>query len=527
MNLNRRSSPSFYDQKSTIQLRPLTVARTFTSPLSFISLTLFFMMSSVVFSPHVSQLFTHICFHLQLLAFLHAPLTMRRTPGQATAAIVYVGLIPFDWTEENFLAVLSCINRPKDYHLGFEHRGKNKGYAFVEYESISEAQRAVAGLSKTLVTPVGGAQRSLRVELSKEGFMPPNLANHGPIQFAPANIPAGVQFPPDVTAQYPQLQLLFQQRAAAVPTEVNGLPQIGRPNAPLPATPFAQQQQQQQQQQQRVNQPSPAPQTVPPGASTTMPDHLVRASQFLPKPTTLPFEKPDKINESLGSIPPPQLIDLIANLKNVLSSQSSARAGDVFNLSPHLAAAAAQALLLMGFVDENVISEAVSASQAQQAPQQGFLAPQHGYQNPQQNYQNQFRPQAGYPQQNAYGDQNQGNYPNHNSGPYQNHPQNQGPYQNQNQGPFQSQNQYPKPNQNRPPQGLPQIPRPPQSQPAAPPPGASKWPHLPLSAQMKLASLPPDQADLVAQVLSLPPDQIGALPPDRQQMVAGIRQQYL
>lgn len=44
---------------------------------------------------------------------------------------------------------------------------------------------------------------------------------------------------------------------------------------------------------------------------------------------------------------------------------------------------------------------------------------------------------------------------------------------------------------------------------------------------MKLGALPPDQADLVAQVLSLPPDQISSLPPEKQTMVAGIRQQYL
>lgn len=44
---------------------------------------------------------------------------------------------------------------------------------------------------------------------------------------------------------------------------------------------------------------------------------------------------------------------------------------------------------------------------------------------------------------------------------------------------------------------------------------------------MKLSNVAPDQAELIVQVLSLTPDQINALPPDRQQMVAGIRQQYL
>ena len=139
----------------------------------------------------------------------------------------------------------------------------------------------------------------------------------------------------------------------------------------------------------------------------------------------------------MSKIPPAQLIELISNLKNILTGPNAARAADVFQLSPHLASSAAQALLLMGFIDSDVIAESMKSTQVKLEPGVNFSKP----------------PQA--------------------------------PVQN------------------------------------------SRWPHLPPQTVQKLTTMAPDQADLIAQVLSIPQDQINALPPDKQTMVLTLRSQYL
>ncbi|PSK34638.1 hypothetical protein C7M61_004998 [Candidozyma pseudohaemuli] len=377
-------------------------------------------------------------------------------PGQLS--ILYLGSIPFEWSEDQLQAVVTSQASVLDVRLGFDHIGKNKGYAFVEFESPQEAQKAVAALSQAKINvPDGRPARRLRFELSKEGFRTGNNTNKQPLPYIPQNMPPYFELPGGLPA-----------RPASGLPPVPGMPQ--RPNA---------------------HQPSPGPQLPPvPGSNgpkfanmanqngAQLPDHLLRASQTLSTPAQIPLETPDKINETLSLIPPAQLIELIANLKTLLAGNNSARAAEVFNLSPNLAAAAAQALLLMGFVDEEVIQESMKSASSTPQPQQS--APAY---NQQQQYQQ------------GYGQPPQG----YNSGGY-----------------------------NQPLASLPPPPPRPQSQfPQQQQQPPTKWGNLPLSTQMKLGALPPDQADLVAQVLSLPPDQISSLPPEKQTMVAGIRQQYL
>lgn len=377
-------------------------------------------------------------------------------PGSLT--ILHLSNIPFEWSEDQLQAVVTSLASVLDVRLGFDHVGKNRGYAFVEFENPQEAQKAVAALSQAKIhVPDGRPSRRLRFELSKEGFRTGNNTNKHPLPFIPSNMPP------------------YFEPAAALPFR----PSTGLPPVPgMPPRPSG-------------SHGSPAPQLPPiPGANghqfagapnfpgPQLPEHLTRASQTLSTPAQMPLQTPDKINETLSLIPPAQLIELIANLKNLLSGNQSARAAEVFQLSPNLAAAAAQALLLMGFVDEEVILESMkSASNTPQPPQ-----PVTAYNQPQQYQQNHGLPPQPY-----------------NSG-------------------APSLPQVPLP----PPPPKPQSQFPQQQQ--QPP---TKWGNLPLSTQIKLGALPPDQADLVAQVLSLPQDQISSLPPEKQTMVAGIRLQYL
>lgn len=350
--------------------------------------------------------------------------------GSTSSAILYIGLIPFEWDEENLKAVVCGTGNVLDVRLGFDHVGKNKGYAFVEFETPQQAQHARSILAQVqIIHPGSRTSKRLRIELSKEGFRTGNSDNKSVIPFNATHLPPSVQLPQEVLAKYPQLQH----------------PQMQHPQMQHP-------QMQPQQPQHTPQQPHYGNSSgTPTPNAAAMPDRFVSATSTLRHVTPLPFATPDKINQTLSQIPPAQLVELIANLKNILGGPNAARAADVFQISPALAPTAAQALLLMGLIDEEVIQEALKAGAAPAAPAYGSAA----------------AAAPAYPA--AYG----GNVPGAAVG------------------------------------------------------AQSKWPHLPLSTQMKLSNLPADQAELIAQVLSLPADQIGALPPDRQQMVASIRQQYL
>lgn len=359
--------------------------------------------------------------------------------GSGPSSILYIGLIPFEWDEDNLKAVVCGTGNVLDVRLGFDHVGKNKGYAFVEFESPQQALHAKTVLAQVqIMHPGSRTAKRLRIELSKEGFRTGNNDNKSVIPFNIAHLPPSVQLPQEVFAKHPQSQ---HQQHQPQPQQMAPAQNYGNPNVVGPANG-----------------------NLPGGngnSAWAMPERFVTATSTLPHVTPLPFATPDKINQTLSQIPPAQLVELIANLKNILGGPNAARAADVFQISPALAPTAAQALLLMGLIDEEVIQEALKAGAAPNAAPAyaGGNVPSYGG--------NAF-----------YG----GNAP-----PYGgNAPAFSG--------------------------GAPQQ---------------SKWPHLPLSTQIKLGNLPADQAELIAQVLSLPADQIGTLPPDRQQMVASIRQQYL
>lgn len=394
---------------------------------------------------------------------------IKREGGGSQSSILYIGLIPFEWDEENLKAVVCGTGNVMEVRLGFDHVGKNKGYAFVEYETAQQAQKGIQLLSQiNIMHPGSRTTKKLRVELSKEGFKTGNNEAKSIIAFNPARVPPGVQLPQEIINRLSQSQQAPNHQMNARPNGVHG--------------------------QDSYNSPQPqAPPTANGGVA--IPDEYMQAANVLPRVAELPFAKPDKINENLGSIPPPELIQLIANVKAMLASSSASRASDVFQISPNLATATAQALLLMGFVNEEVILEAMKAGNGTPQPQQQPVQPPQQYN---QNYGQQRgnHPPQNYPGQQGYGQQ--GNFNQQYGG--QNYNDQYGRGQN-----FQQQ----------------------QSHQPNPPPQQSKWPHLPLSTQMKLSNVAPDQAELIAQVLSLTPDQLNALPPDRQQMVASIRQQYL
>lgn len=75
------------------------------------------------------------------------------------------------------------------------------------------------------------------------------------------------------------------------------------------------------------------------------------------------------------------------------------------------------------------------------------------------------------------------------------------------------------------PQPFTHTPTPPVAQISTPQPDP-RWPHLSASAGQKLAKLDPNEATMIAQVLSLSQNDLNNLPPQQRQMVDTIRAQY-
>ncbi|ABN67945.2 predicted protein [Scheffersomyces stipitis CBS 6054] len=367
---------------------------------------------------------------------------------QIHSTILFIGQVPYDWDEATMNSVVCGCGKVVDVRLGFEYPGRNKGYCFVEMQNTAEAARAYSLLGQVRIMHPSnrGQVKNLRIESSKEGFSKSTVRSESKPVMAldRQHLPPYVQIPPEMAANGP-------------PVAPNNVIQTTNMNQ------VSQSQSQSMNMNQNQNQNyAPASVNSAPG-ETSMPHKYTQASKILPQPAQLPFGVPDKINDTLSKIPPAQLVELIASLKNMLSGPDASRAYEVFSLSPYLATAAAQALLLMGFIDEEVISDSMKSASGTPAPQQPPLPPppppQQQY-NPQQSYQN-----TGY----------NNSYPSHSS-----------------------------------------TPQPP-----------AHWRGLPQKAISKLMAMPQDQADLIAQVLTLPPDQIGSLPPDKQAMVTSLRSQYL
>lgn len=191
----------------------------------------------------------------------------------------------------------------------------------------------------------------------------------------------------------------------------------------------------------------------------------------LPAGTDLPagLTCPDAISQTLSTLPPPQLLDILSQMKGLVSSDPI-KATELLRQAPQLSYAIFQALLLLGLVDTSVLATVVDSAQQQQQPQLTQL------QQPQQYAQQQYIA----PQQ---------------------------------------------PQQQFPPQLPPHMQHLAQSHVPTPPPVQQyQAPQPPPQQQPQVQALP-DQAALIAQILSMSQQQIDAMPPAERNQIMQVRQQ--
>lgn len=110
------------------------------------------------------------------------------------------------------------------------------------------------------------------------------------------------------------------------------------------------------------------------GAQISIPGGDVQAQQTpllppLPPGADIPagLTCPDAISKTLSSIPAPQLLDIISQMKGLVMSDPS-QATELLRQAPQLAYAIFQALLLLGLVDTSMLGSIVQAANPASAP---------------------------------------------------------------------------------------------------------------------------------------------------------------
>ncbi|BGP54525.1 hypothetical protein JCM8202_001607 [Rhodotorula sphaerocarpa] len=275
---------------------------------------------------------------------------------QTRSKVVFVGNLPFDFTEEQLIEVFSSVGPVVSFRLVFDHgTGKPKGFGFCEYRDADTAASALRNLQGV---EVGG--RGLRLDFADTDDAPPPKRFRGP--GAP---PAGPGL-----AGYggaygggggPAPPMPMQPMMGGAPPSGPGMLGAGGPmgmGAPGGAMPPAG----------AGGSPVVA---GPPAGGYAIPPAPAGSTGPRPLPQGVPVEPGksaiDKITETIGTMPPGQLLDIMSQMKAlVTASPYEARA--LLTAQPQLSYALFQAMLCMGIVDPTILAKTFPAAAPGGAP---------------------------------------------------------------------------------------------------------------------------------------------------------------
>lgn len=321
-------------------------------------------------------------------------------------------------TEEQITEIFSSVGRVLSFRLVYDREtGRPKGFGFAEYSDQETAASAVRNLDNHEIMG-----RKLRVDFSHEGSATEGMGMDdimssvggvaGPITSTPINAP---------------------NTTATSAASTSGIGAQAGGSGVLPA--------------------------LPPGAD--LPAGL---------------NAPDAISRTLSALQPPQLLDILGQMKALVTTDPI-KATELLRQAPQLSYAIFQALLLMNLVDTSVLTQVIenAAAPSQPLPASASIAPSAVAgivpppppPPPQQQQQQAAAAAAAYASQYV------------------------------------------------PPPAVPAAPTPPQQQQSA---------YTPAPAQAAIVA-DPQRAALIQQVLSLTPEQIGALPADQQSQIMLLKHQ--
>ncbi|GAA5820801.1 hypothetical protein JCM3770_000999 [Rhodotorula araucariae] len=253
---------------------------------------------------------------------------------QTRSKVVFVGNLPFDYTEEQFIEVFNSVGPVVSFRLVFDHAtGKPKGFGFCEYRDADTAASAIRNLQGV---EVGG--RGLRLDFADTDDAPPSKRFRG----GPGGPPMGGAGPAGYGGAYGG----GGPAPAPAAGGYNGYqPPVAPPTGPA--------------------MPVGGAVAAPPPGGYNIPPPVPGATGPRPLPQGVPVEPgkqaTDKITETIGTMAPGQLLDIMSQMKAlVTASPYEARA--LLTAQPQLSYALFQAMLCMGIVDPSVLQRAFPAA---------------------------------------------------------------------------------------------------------------------------------------------------------------------
>ncbi|KAI7476558.1 hypothetical protein KC351_g9391 [Hortaea werneckii] len=228
--------------------------------------------------------------------------------------VVFIGNIPYGVSEEQICDIFGRVGQVINFRLVYDKEtGRPKGFGFLEYTDTDAAASAVRNLNEHEIMG-----RTLRVDYSNDN----GGGKSGGQQQQPSQGGAG-----GGTAAMPPMGA-----SAGMGMSMGMEPSMGG------------------------GQDAGAVPSLPPGVD-------------LPAGVSAP----DAISQTLSALPPPQLLDILSQMKN-LAAQNPQQASLLLSQAPQLGYAIFQALLLLGLVDTNILGSLIqqtgSAPTPQQPPQQ-------------------------------------------------------------------------------------------------------------------------------------------------------------
>lgn len=248
-------------------------------------------------------------------------------------SVVFVGNIPYDYTEEQLTEIFKQIGPVKNFRLVFDkENGRGKGYGFCEYLDAGNAQSAVRNLDGYDV-----GNRQLRVAFSDSD----SNNKKGPSGIPTPSSTGGMGGPPPPQAIPPAFAQQFARGGSLPPP----LPVGAAAAATAPTTPGGS--------------------LLPPLPAGTQPPARLAAT--------------DAISNTLSAMQPNQLLDVITQFKALVLS-NPAQAEALLKQAPSLSYAVLQALLMMNLVDAKVLARVISSGgaasmQQQQTPTTAVVQP--------------------------------------------------------------------------------------------------------------------------------------------------------
>ncbi|SCV67727.1 BQ2448_5338 [Microbotryum intermedium] len=223
--------------------------------------------------------------------------------SQQRSNVVFVGNLPFDYTEEQLIETFSSVGQVVSFRLVFDRdTGKPKGFGFCEYKDPETAASALRNLQGV---EVGG--RGLRLDFADTEDAPPSKRGPGagPPRYGPGAGGGGHGGP------------------AGVPSYGGGAPTTAYDQGPRPL-------------------PSGVP--LAPGQTAS-----------------------DNITNTLGTMPPGQLLDIMSQMKAMVTA-SPYEARTLLTTNPQLSYALFQGMLLMNLVDPAVLNKMLPQAAPTPAP---------------------------------------------------------------------------------------------------------------------------------------------------------------